>query len=51
VKQNGLEEEHEANPLVVLVVFDFIIFVMAGHAGMRHIYTGPTSQTIWYRKR
>jgi hypothetical protein len=46
-----LEEEYETNPLVVLVVFDFVIFIMAGHAGMRHIYTRPTSQSIRYGKR
>jgi len=47
VEKDGLEEEDEADPLVVLVVLDLVLALhMGAHAGLHHIASGDASEPL-----
>lgn len=52
VEEHGLEEEHEAHPLVVLVVLDFVLTVHVGpDAGLDHVLADAAVDVVGQRKR
>lgn len=52
IEEDGLEEEDEAHPLVVLVVLHFVLALhVRAHTGLDHIPPGHAGQTLRHRER
>ena len=52
VEEQGLEEEDEANPLIIFMIFDGVALTRGTDARVRHIDADPLGgQTVGNRKR
>lgn len=52
VEEHCLEEEHEAHPLVVLVVLDLVLAVHVGrNARLDHVFADAATETVGYGER